>query len=125
MAEYVSVLKASSSPDRLRATWEVKLTELEATQLIFAYVDESDVEEVRFTGKTGRGLCRYLAKDHHRKVILRLPSESTGKLSVGIVLHELAHALNWLDGGNNDHHGSVYVATLDRLVASEEMVGAC
>ena len=125
MGEYVSVLKASSHPDKLRTTWKVRVTELEATQLIFAYVDEDEIEEIRFTGKTGRGLCRYLGKNHCRKATLRLPAEKTGKLSLGIVLHELAHALVWADSGKNAHHGPAFVNVLDRLVASEEMAGAC
>lgn len=88
-------------------------------QVIFAYLDEDEFQDgVRFTGETGPGSCEYRRKGLSRAVNLRLPSEKTGKLTLGMVLHEIAHALNYIDHGEVNH-GDSFVAVLDNLVRSE------
>lgn len=117
--EYPTVLKRSTSRGLLETVHGVAITEEAARQVIFAYLDEGDVQEgVRFTGETGPGLCEYRRQGLSRVVNLRLPGEKTGKLTLGMVLHEIAHALNYIDH-DEVNHGDSFVAVLDNLVTSE------
>lgn len=118
-AEYPTVLKRSTCRGLLETVHGKAITEEAALQVIFSYLDESDFQnDVRFTGKTGPGLCEYKMSGLSRTVNLRLPSEKTGKLTLGMTLHEVAHALNYIDH-KEVNHGDTFVAVLDNLVMSE------
>lgn len=118
-SEYPTVLKRSTCRGLLETVHGIVITEEAANQVIFSYLDVGDLQDgVRFTGKTGPGLCEYKKSGHFRTVNLRLPGEKTGKLTLGMTLHEIAHALNYIDH-NDVNHGNSFVAILDNLIMSE------
>ena len=118
-AEYPTVLKRSTCRGLLETAHGIAITEEAALQVIYAYLDENDFQEgVRFTGKMGPGRCECKKNGHFRVVNLRLPSENSKKLTLGMTLHEVAHALNYIDH-NEANHGDSFVAVLDNLVMSE------
>lgn len=118
MAEYKSVLAGSKDRPRLEAVWAELVSQEKAEGLIWAYLDEGEVE-VSFTNKRrGRakgGDCGFI----------KLPPEGPC-LTRGLVLHEIAHVLMHNDKKTRGH-GPEFVRTLDDLVSSEfifEQVGA-
>ena len=106
MSEYSSVMKASGNPAALQFVWSLSVSQDEAMKVIFAYLDEHEVNP-RFTAKT-RGRA-WSNGD------IRFPAKPT----LGLVLHEMAHVLAWCDNGKSDHHGPAFVKILDGLVRSE------
>lgn len=117
-SEYPTVLKRSSCRSLLERVHGISITEAAARQLIFTYLDEDEIEnDIRFTGKTGPGCCEYKNK-YHRRVDIRLPSENSGLLTLGMTLHEIAHGLNYIDFDEKGH-GDSFITVLDNLVMSE------
>ena len=67
--EYPTVLKLSTCKGLLQTVHGIAITEEAALQVIFSYLDESDFQDgVRFTGKTGPGLCEYKKSGRFRTV---------------------------------------------------------
>lgn len=119
MSEYKNVIKISKNPDALKKAWGKQISENEAEQIIFSYLEEDEVY-VRFTARTGRGAA------HAKGQWIRLPRENTGYLTLGLVLHETAHILKKNDYGYTEKrpHGKEFVECLDSLVESEEIYEA-
>ena len=115
MPEYKNVLKLSADREALEFLWRIPITEDDANITIFAYLDEGEVE-VRFT-------CKKNGAAHPELRWMRLPGE--GKcLTLGLVLHEIAHVLTHNDIGKDlKPHGPEYVKVLDSLVISEMTYG--
>ena len=113
-SEYPTVLKLSKHRQLLKKLHDTQISEKTALQTIFAYLDENEVCEVRFTGKKGPGCCFYLKTS----VTIRLPAESSNMLTLGMTLHEIAHGLHHLDQGGCGH-GVSFVKILDKLIESE------
>ena len=109
--EYPNVLKTSRDRKALEAAWQKKISENDALTCIGAYLDEGEVE-VCFTART-----RGTAWAGERGVI-RLPGDKTGNLTLGLVLHEIAHIIAINDRGQRGH-GPGFVKTLDGMVFSE------
>lgn len=107
MKDYPSVMRASRNPGDLEFVWNLHISHEEATQVVFAYLDEDEANP-RFTAETMRGRA-WSNGD------IRLPIKPT----LGIVLHEIAHVIAWRDNGKSDHHGPAFVKILDGLVRSE------
>ena len=114
--EYPTVLSRSRDREALVQSHSTRISVKKARETIFAYIDEYEINtDVRFTGKTGRGLCEHFKNG---KIDIMLPAEDTGKLTMGITLHELAHALAFLDRKGRQHDDG-FVAVLDNLILSE------
>jgi hypothetical protein len=110
--EYPTVLSRSVYRLDLEEAHRTVISEEAARKIIFVYLDEGEVRDIRFSCRTARGWCSY----HRTSVTLKFhPREH---LTLGIVLHEIAHALNWLDGGKRGH-GDKFVEILDGLLRSE------
>lgn len=110
--EYPTVVGGSTVPVSLMDAHATRVTQEEARKIIFTYLDEDEVNYIRFTCKTARAWCSYRG----RSVVLKFhPNEY---LTLGLVLHEIAHALCWIDKKQKGH-GEVFIETLDGLVKSE------
>lgn len=109
--EYPTVKRASADIDRLMAAHGKVINEQEAIKVIYAYLDEGEVE-VRFTGKVN-GHCYYC-----KPCEIVLPPSGSEYLTLGLVLHETSHALAWIDK-HYTGHGQAFIVTLDTLIRSE------
>ena len=110
--EYATVKARSSNHALLMAAHEKVICEPDAINTIYAYVDEHEVT-VAFTGKNN-GRCHYGAPCR-----ITLPPTGSKYLTVGLTLHELAHALLYIDKQLRNHCDE-FVRTLDALVVSEK-----
>jgi predicted metallopeptidase len=117
MFTYPTVIKRSKNAGLLERLHSIKVTEEAARQVVFDYLDEQEVEEVRFTGTSGRAICRLYSKE---RCMLRYPREDTGKLNLYLVLHEIAHFIAYQQFGEKAH-GDIFVNVLDDLAMSEWM----
>ncbi len=119
--EYPTVLKRSCCRGLLETVHGIKVNKEAALEVIFVYLDEEDIlgDGIRFTGFKGGGCCEYHNKNGlFRQVTIKLPTEESGHLTLGVVLHEIAHALNYIDH-NDGMHSDSFVAILDYLIMSE------
>lgn len=114
-SEYPTVLGRSKNKKLLEMIHNTPITETASLKVIFAYLDEYEVKEgIRLTGTSGRGKCEFRGQ----QVNIMLPREDSGKLTLGITLHEIAHAINYMDHKERDH-GVNFVKILDNLAMSE------
>lgn len=112
--EYPSVLALSEDPEALLRVHSQQISQDQARQIVYAYVDEYECPDLDFTATTMRG-CAWEGR-------IRLPQKPT----LGLVLHEVAHIIQHNDkgfkrlgSGKRDVHGEDFARILDGLVRSE------
>lgn len=112
--EYPTVLAASINKHDLLSAHATAITQEQAMELIFSYLDEDEVCCIRFVRDSMSGWA-------HPNGTMTLPKEPTK----GIVLHEVAHFIQFKESpiksieGKRVVHGSDFTAILDRLIKSE------
>ena len=116
--EYPSVLALSEDPEALLRVHAQQISQDQARQIVYAYLDEHECPALDFTATTMRGRAW--------EGRIRLPKKPT----LGLVLHEVAHIIQHNDkgfrplpNGKRDVHGEDFVRILDGLVKSERMQG--
>jgi hypothetical protein len=115
--EYPTVLKRSKDRTLLEKMHGIVISEASAREVVFSYLDPEEFStDVRFTGTSGRGRCEY--KSNNRRIDIMLPSDDSKRLTLGITLHEIAHAIAYLDH-NAPKHDDTFVKVLDGLAFSE------
>ena len=111
--EYPTVLKRSKNRAAMEKMHNTPISESETNKLVFEYLDEDEVAEVRFSCTSGRAAACYRGEETY------LRFTPGGKLTKGIVLHEIAHIINSNDRHGRQHDDS-FVKVLDGLIWSEE-----
>lgn len=112
--EYPTVLKLSRDPDALLNAHATMISRDLATATVYSYLDEdNELPVLDFTATTMRGRAWPVTGR------IRLP-ESESMLTLGTVLHEIAHIIEYKDKGTIGH-GINFINVLDDLVRSEVM----
>lgn len=103
------MLRLSKDRAALERAHQTHISQSEARQIAYAYLDEDELPVLDFTALGMRGQA-------WRSGRIRLPAIPT----LGLVLHEVAHIIAWNDRGEFDHHGPRFVRILDGLISSEQ-----
>ena len=110
MREYARVLRGSVNRQALTLAHATPLTRADATALVALAADVYSIEPPTVRWGTWRSNGRYCPTAHR----VTLPSEP----DAGIVLHEVAHAVQYRGnvGESDGNHGVVFTGILDTLV---------